>query len=460
MPPRPNVLWMVADDHRFDALGVAGDPVVRTPALDALAAGGVRFGRNYIMGGNSGAVCVPTRACLHTGANVFRACVGSRGDGQPRGGIPTDVPVLAEVMRRAGYRTYATGKWHNDRESFARGFAGGGRIFFGGMSDHYRVPLHDYDPTGAYPPSARRVGEGFSTELFADAAIDFVRSHHGPEPFFLYAAFTAPHDPRTAPPPYARMYDPERIPLPPSFCADHPFDNGDLHTRDEELAPHPRTPAVVRRHMADYYAMVTHLDAQVGRILAALAESGHARDTVVVYTADHGLAVGRHGLLGKQNLYDHSTRVPLILSGPGLPVGRCVDAVTMSYDLFPTLCALTGTPVPETVEGRSLLSLATGERDTLHDSAWAMYRDLQRMVTDGRSKLIRYYRPRGGQSGTDRVQLFDLETDPWETRDLSADPAYGERLRALAGCLERWQVELGDPLAGVPVLPEGVRRQP
>ena len=455
MPGRPNILWMVADDHRFDALGAAGDPVVRTPVLDALAAGGVRFARNHIMGGNSGAVCVPTRACLHTGANVFRACVGTRADQRPANAIPADVPLRGEVLRRAGYRTHATGKWHNDRESFQRAFAGGSRLFFGGMSDHLRVPLHDFDPTGAYPPEAARLGEGFSSELFADAAIDFLRGHRGPEPFLLYVAFTAPHDPRMAPPPYADMYDPGRIPLPPNFCPEHPFDNGHLGGRDEDLAPHPRTPDVVRRHIADYYAMITHLDAQVGRILGALRESGRERDTIVVYTADHGLGVGRHGLLGKQNLYDHSIRVPMILSGPGLPAGRGVNAVTMSHDLFPTLCALTGTPVPATVDGRSMLPLAAGERQVLHDTAWAMFRDVQRMVSDGRWKLIRYYRsPRAGV-GTDRVQLFDLEADPWETRDLSADPAHRDRLRGLAAHLERWQAELGDPLAGVPVLVDG-----
>lgn len=462
---RPNILWMIADDHRFDALGAAGDPVVRTPALDALAAGGVHFRRNYIMGGNSGAVCVPTRASILTGVNPLRAHVGSRPDGPPGAGIAPDLPTLPAVLRREGYRTFAIGKWHNDREGFARGFAGGRHLFFGGMSDHRRVPVHAYDPTGAYPPDARRIAEGFSSELFADAAIAFLRDQgaaldagrgsgpEAPEPFCLYVAFTAPHDPRMAPSPYAEMYPPEAVPLPPNFCPDHPFDNGDLHTRDEELAPHPRTPETVRRHIADYYAMVSHLDAQVGRILAALRATGRDRDTIVVYTADHGLALGRHGLLGKQNLYDPSVRVPLILSGPGLPPGRRVEALSMSYDLFPTLCALTGTPVPATVEGRSLLPLATGAQAVLHESAWAMYRYLQRMVTDGRWKLIRYYRSERG--GTDRLQLFDLQDDPWEMRDLSAEAVQAPRLRALAERLRGWQDALGDPLASVPVLPAG-----
>ncbi len=455
MPVRPNILWMVADDHRFAALGFAGDPVVQTPHLDSLAAGGVFFGRNYIMGGNTGAVCVPTRASLLTGANPIRAHLGSRDFASSGNGIPEELPILPELLRGAGYRTYAVGKWHNDKESFARGFAGGRRLFFGGMSNHRMVPLHDYDPTGAYPQSAAAVGQGFSTELFADAAIDFLRGHRGPEPFCLYVAFTAPHDPRMAPPPYATMYDPLRIPQPENFLPEHPFDNGELHVRDEQLAPFPRTVETVRRHIADYYGMITHLDANVGRVLAALRECGHTEDTVVVYTADHGLAVGRHGLFGKQNLYDPSVRVPLILAGPGLPRGGRVEALTQSYDLFPTLCALTGTQVPPTVEGRDLVPLAHGQRPTLHQSAWAMYRDVQRMVTDGRWKLIRYYRSERRRSGTECIQLFDLETDPWEMHDQSPDPAQADRVRALADCLARWQAELGDPLAGAPVLPDG-----
>ena len=455
MAARPNILWMVADDHRFDALGAAGDPVIRTPNLDALVARGTLCARNYMMGGNSGAVCVPTRASLLTGANPVRAHVGSRLVEGSGGGIAPDLPTLPEVLAGVRYRTFAVGKWHNDRQSFARSFAGGARLFFGGMSDHRAVPMHEYDAAGEYLERDRRPAEGFSSELFADAAIDFLRGYRGPDPFCLYVAFTAPHDPRTPPPPYGAMYDPDAIPLPDNFLPAHPFDNGEMQVRDERLAPFPRTQAAVRRHTADYYGMITHLDANIGRMLATLEAVGHREDTVVVYTADHGLAVGRHGLMGKQNLYDHSVRVPLILAGPGLPRGRRVERLTQSYDVFPTLCALTDTPVPRTVEGRSLLPLARGQEAAGHDSAWAMYRDVQRMVTDGRWKLIRYYRSLRRGSGTDRIQLFDLESDPGETRDLAGSPGSAERIHALAQRLGRWQLEVGDPLVGLPVLPAG-----
>lgn len=264
-----------------------------------------------------------------------------------------------------------------------------------------------------------------------------------------------PHDPRTAPREYADRYDPDRISLPPNALLEHPFDNGEMRNRDEQLAPWPRTPDIVRRHIADYYAMISHLDAQIGRVLDALTASGRAENTIIVYTADHGLAVGQHGLMGKQNLYDHSVRIPLILGGPGLPAGQQIHALTALADLFPTLCDLTGTPIPATVESQSLMPLVTGERERVRGHVCAIYKDVQRMVSDGRWKLIRYYQSAGQQVGTDCLQLFHLAEDPWETRDLAGDPRQQDRLRQLARALEDWQRRVGDPLADHPVLLAG-----
>lgn len=456
MSERPSILFMIADDHRFDAIRAHGDRVVQTPVLDGLVESGVSFGRAHTMGGLVGAVCVPSRAALLTGANAFRASA-SRVAGDNAGAMvlnPT-LATLPATLRRAGYRTHAIGKWHNDKASFAAGFAGGGRLFFGGMSDHRRVPIHDFDPAGAYPEAASRVADGFSTEIFADAAVRFLGEYRGADPFFLYLAFTAPHDPRTPPAPFADRYEPDRIPLPPNVLPEHPFDNGMLRGRDERLAPWPRTPDLVRRHLADYYGMIGHLDAQVGRVFDALAASGRAEETIVVYTADHGLAVGQHGLLGKQNLYEHSVRIPMILSGPGLPAGRRVAALAYLADLFPTLCDLTGTPVPDTVESESLLPLVTGTRERIRDRVFGVCLNLQRMVSDGDWKLIRYYRSEERSEGTDRLQLFHLAEDPSETRDLAADPDQRPRLRQLAAELTAWQRQVGDPLADLPVIPSG-----
>jgi arylsulfatase A-like enzyme len=441
---RPNVLFIIADDHRADALGCAGDPTVRTPYLDALAERGVTFDRTYHMGGLSVAVCVPARAALLTGTNPFSASTSQRVDDLPGlMALRPELPTLPETLQRAGYHTHGIGKWHNDPASFARSFTSAARVFFGGMSEHTRVPLHDEDPTGKYPAEARYIGEEFSTELFCDAAMQFLNGYQDEQPFFLYLALTSPHDPRTPPPPYDQMYEAARMPLPPNVLLEHPFDNGEMRVRDELLAPFPRPPEVVRQHLADYYGMITHHDAWLGRLFDVLQARGHADNTIVVYTADHGLAVGQHGLMGKQNLYEHSVRVPLIVGGPDLPRGQRVDGLTYTPDVYPTLCELAGVAVPPTVEMRSLLpAIASGNG---HDSVCSVYKDRQRMVSDGTWKLIRYYRAPELGVGEDRVQLFNVAADPWETRDRSTEPEQMETLHNLAAALTRWQHAENDP---------------
>ena len=310
---RPNVLFMIADDHRWDAIGGMGDPTVKTPTMDSLIARGTTFRQTHIMGSLVGAVCVPSRAAVLTSANLFRS-----GGNQ----INRDLAVWPRVMREAGYHTFFSGKWHNDRQTFTDSFDDGAKIFFGGMSDQYKVPVFDFDPTGKYPSDTRYIGEKFSTELFTDAAVQFVENYDETDPFFLYLSFTSPHDPRTAPGEYATMYSPEDIPVPENFLPEHPFDNGEMRIRDEVLAPFPRTPEIVQQHIADYYGMITHMDAEMGRVLQTLEATGHLENTIIIYTADHGLAVGQHGLLGKQNLYNHSIHVPSIFAGPGIPEGE------------------------------------------------------------------------------------------------------------------------------------------
>jgi arylsulfatase A-like enzyme len=448
MNEQPNIIFLLADDHRGDAVHAFGNPELQTPALDGLAERGVSFRRAYTMGGMSPAVCIPSRAALLTGANPLRASLHPvPGDGPGSLTINPALATLPEALRASGYHTYGVGKWHNDQASFTRGFANGSRLFFGGMGDQWRVPTSDYDATGHYPSAARTIREQFSSDLFADAGVAFLRDYQGDAPYFLYVAFTAPHDPRTAPAEFVALYDPRRIALPPNFLPEHPFDNGELRVRDELLAPFPRPPEVIRRHIAAYYAMISSLDAQIGRILAALAERGDADNTIIVYTADHGLAVGQHGLLGKQNLYEHSIRVPRIMAGPGLPASKEVSALTHHGDVFPTLCALTGLPIPSTIEGQSLLPLLTNDGAPWRDSVFAMYKDVQRSVSDGAWKLIRYYRSGDQTVGSDRSQLFHLTDDPWEMHDRSSSPTHEERLRRLAAEMAAWQRRTGDLLA-------------
>jgi arylsulfatase A-like enzyme len=279
--------------------------------------------------------------------------------------------------------------------------------------------------------------------LFANEAIDYLGRRDGDEPFFLYVAFTSPHDPRMAPEPFAGMYDPADVELPPNFAPQHPFDLGDYHIRDEQLAAFPRTKDEVRRHIADYYAMITHQDHHMGRILDALRDRGEHDNTIIIYTGDHGLSVGQHGLLGKQNMYDHSVRVPLIIAGPDLPRGQTIHALSLTMDLYPTLCELVGSRVPDQVQARSLLPLINGRHDEVRTHVGCFYRMLQRMITDGRWKLIQYHAHEG--QGSERRQLFDLAVDPWELHDLAADLEHRSRLDTLSEAMRQWQQERGDP---------------
>ena len=431
---RPNVLFFFTDDQRFDTIAALGNEHVITPTLDSLVANGTTFLNAYIMGGTSGAVCMPSRAMLHTGRTLFH--IDRQGQD-----IPTGHAMMGEAFQRAGYHTFGTGKWHNGRAAYARSFTHGGRAFFGGMSDHWQVPLNPFDPTGEYPEDKiyHETGQ-HSSDLFCGQAVEFLQqTANDPTPFFAYVSFTAPHDPRDTHPKYHAMYDPAKLPTPENFMPEHPFDNGDMRIRDEKLAPWPRTPEIVRRHIADYYAMITHADAQIGRVIETLKETGRYDNTIIVFAGDNGLGLGRHGLMGKQNLYEHSIHVPLILAGPGVPRGQKREAFAYLLDIFPTLCDLTGIARPQTVEGRSLAPVLADPAATVRDTMLFAYRHLHRAARDERWKLIEYV-----VEGKRTTQLFDLQADPFELTDLVEDPACAEHLQRLRKEVGRWRSELDD----------------
>jgi len=449
--PRPNVVFFFTDDQRFDTIQALGNPEIHTPHIDSLVRNGTTFTNGYIMGGTSGAVCMPSRAMLMSGRTLFHL----EGQGQS---IPAEHAMLPETLRQAGYDTFGTGKWHNGAGAYARCFTHGGQIFFGGMHDHWNVPACDFDPSGRYPEPRElqaRFGEvrwngrakfdhiepgRHSSELFGDATCDFLQKHEGDKPFFAYCSFMAPHDPRETYKRYHDMYAPEEIRLPENYMPEHPFDNGEMTIRDEKLAPWPRTPEEVRRHIAEYYAMITHADAAVGRVLATLESTGHAEGTIVVFAGDNGLAVGRHGLMGKQSLYDHSVHVPLIMSGPGVPKGEKRDALCYLLDIFPTLCDLTGVPVPGSVEGKSLVPAMRDPDEKIREALLFAYTKLHRGAMDGDGKKLIEYVVNGERT----TQLFDLQSDPWELHNLADDPASADDLARLRAELLRWREELDD----------------
>ncbi|MEZ5396378.1 MAG: sulfatase-like hydrolase/transferase, partial [Bryobacterales bacterium] len=374
---QPNVLFLFADDQRADTIAAWGNPNIQTPNLDRLVRAGYSFRNNYCLGGNSGAVCVFSRAMLNSGKAYFR--------------IPMDLDgekTLGEQLRAAGYRTYGTGKWHNQRPAWLRSFDQGKSIMFGGMSDHTNVPVEDLGADGKLKSGNNE--RKFSSQLFADNIIDFLDNYPDDKPFYAYAAFTAPHDPRQPPYRYRELYYRARPPLPVNFLPQHPFDNGNMAGRDEELGPWPRTAVVVSDQLAEYYGMVTHLDEQIGRILEALERSGKAENTYVIYSADHGLAVGSHGLLGKQNIYEHSMKSPLIVRGPDVPAGQSTQAMTYIHDIFSTVLGLAGADKPANLDSLDLRPLWTGKKPKNRDAIMLSFRNVQRSIRDDRWKLIRY----------------------------------------------------------------------
>lgn len=445
---RPNILFILTDDQRFDTIRALGNPEIITPNLDYLVARGAAFTQAHIPGGSSGAVCMPSRAMIHSGRRLYDIA----GEG---GTIPPEHVTLGEALRAGGaggesYYCFGTGKWHNGPPAFTRSFDAGDNVFFGGMWDHWNVPTCRYDPTGQYDNEINFVGNFWqsnsvtrvhcdkfnpgvhSSELLTQTTLDALDSLPGDRPFFIYTAYLAPHDPRTMPRRFEQMYDPERISLPPNYAREH-FDYGVHSIRDEVLAAYPRDDAEVRRHIAQYYAMITHLDYQIGRIIDALRARRLLDDTIIVLAGDNGLACGQHGLMGKQSLYEHSVRVPLLISGPGVPRGLRVDRYVYLMDIYPTLCELAGVPIPASVQGVSFARMLSDPGYVTHTALYMMYCDLIRAVQDDRYKLIEY---RNGPCGP-RRELFDLKSDPWETRNLYGRPDCAQIVRSLLELRDR-----------------------
>jgi len=468
MPGKPpNIILTIADDQRGTAIGCAGRELVQTTAMDALAARGVRFAQAQHLGSCHGAICAPSRAMLMTGIPYFKLDPALLDEH----GLPKDrevfiPPTLGRKLRGAGYHTFATGKWHNGAHTLHPSFDSGANLFFGGMADHWFTPVYDFDPSGKYPRETLRTADGFSTEVFANSAIDFIRSRKGnDQPFFCYCAFTAPHDPRTPPDKWRRKYKPTDIPLPPNVVPGQPFDRkfwdrsdeaareeiliAHAHTRvwgrDERLLGTPRDLNEIKRSMAEYYGMISHMDEWIGRIHQAAEEIGELENTIIIHTGDHGLAVGQHGLLGKQNLYQHSLNVPLIMAGPGIPRGLVSDALCYQHDLHPALLELARIGNTQPAPFQSLLPLMKNESGGRAHIASA-FETTQRAIRDSRYKLIEYT-----LNGEKCSQLFDLENDPWETRDLSGDAQHKAVIETLRNELRRWQEQVGD--SGAPALP-------
>lgn len=441
----PSFLFLIADDLTFRAIHTLNNSEVKTPHMDSLARRGCAFTHCFHQGSWQPAVCVASRTMLNTGLTAFRA---QR--------LVEKTPLWGETLGAAGYDTCLIGKWHISRTTQERSFKETGPLspgmFESGPSAYNRPsPGNTWTPwdrslkgqwlhTSEWQKTNSKDEVKHSARIWSESAADqIVRQAGRDSPFFIYVGFNSPHDPRQAPKEFVDLYPKERIQVPPNYLPEHPFDQGDHRGRDEVLAPFPRTREAVQVHRSEYYAHITYLDAQIGRILDALEKSGKAGNTYVILTADHGLAVGQHGLMGKQNLYDHSTRMPLLIAGPGVPRGKKVDAMVYQHSMFATTCELAGVPVPKTVEFPSLVDLIKGKGSEKHDAVFSFYRNFQRAVRTKNHKLIVYPEARV-------TQLFDLKKDTWEMRNLADKPEYAGVKHALLERLNQFQRELEDDL--------------
>lgn len=400
---RPNVLFLFTDDQRADTIHALGNDLIQTPNLDRLVNDGLVFHNAYCMGSTSGAVCQPSRHMMHSGMSLFRY------DTNKREG------TFGDVMRKAGYETYHQSKTGNTPHNYHKAF------------EH-----------SSYLNDEKERTSGHHGRTAASDAITFLKDTWDKErPFFMYIGFAGPHDPRVAADEWLGLYRRDAIPLPNNYAAFHPFNNGELLVRDERLAPWPRTEDVVRKHLHDYYGCISSIDYSIGRIFATLEELGQFDNTIIVFSSDHGLAVGSHGLFGKQSLYKHSMNSPLIFAGPGIPHGES-EALGYLMDIFPTVVDLVGETPSSDLDGESLAPVIRGEANEGRDTIFLAYKDVQRAVRKGPWKLLRYPK-------VDVTQLFNLDSDPDEMHNLADDTAYADKVTEMMALLEEQQKMFDDP---------------
>ncbi len=446
---KPNILFIFADDMTYDAIRAVGNEEIETPALDRLVKSGTTFTHAYNSGSWSGAVCVASRTMLMTGRQLWHA-QKVFANKKLMSEFVDKQRLWPQLLEKEGYRTYMSGKWHVKADA-AKVFNVARHVRPGmprSVKKAYNRPLEGKpDP---WDPADKSIGgfwEGGKhwSEVQADDAVGYLQeAGKSDQPFFIYLAFNAPHDPRQAPQEYLDKYPASKIKVPESFLPRYPYCDqiGNPHKlRDENLAPMPRTKHAVQVHRREYYAIITHMDAQIGRVLAQLEKSGKKNNTYIVFTADHGLAVGKHGLFGKQNMYDHSVRVPFIVVGPGVAKGARIDAPIYLQDVIPSSLDWAGAKTPEHVQFKSIQPHLAGKGKE-RAYVYGAYLAVQRSITSGGYKLIVY------PKANNRIRLYHVSDDPHELKDLLEEGGEVAERQAsrLLELLRKAQPEFGDTL--------------
>ncbi len=423
---RPNILFLFSDQHRADALSCAGDPNVETPHLDALAGQGIRLANAY----SNTPLCSPFRATLYTGRYITTHGVTSLF-------VPLlpRQPTLPQILREAGYHTSHMGKWH----------LAGGDCPSHFVSPYFRPGWDDWlGWDNSNEPFATEYGVGdqpapllvfdrFQTDALADLTIEWLRVKDRRKPWFHVMSFEPPHPDRfcryVAPEPYMAMYRHRPLSLPNSFERSG--------TEDFE------------GQLRGYYAMIRNMDDNIGRVLRALEETGQRDNTIVVYFSDHGDLLGNHGLRQKSRPEEESARIPFIVRWPrGIPASRLSPALFSGVDILPTVLGLAGVPCPESVEGRDASPVLRGEREAVNEDVLLQFES--NFFSHRRDESLCFRALRHGpwkytvflERGPS--QLFNLDDDPNERRNLIADPGASAVRTLLDTRLRARCAEIGD----------------
>ena len=424
-----NVLFLFPDQMRAHAMGCMGNPDVKTPNLDRLASEGVLF-RNHVA---NSPVCCPARAIILTGKYAHT-----------NGMVANDLRLresetsVAELFAMAGYRAGFVGKWHLDGGPRQPGWVPPGsrrqgfEFWAANQVSHAHFDTHYFrdDPE---PIEIKT----FEAEVWTDLGIEFLRqTRDDSRPFFLTVQMGPPHDPYLAPDHYMSMYDPESIALRPNFA-------GDDSARDLEPSPYVKTPG--RKEIAAYYAMVTAVDDQVGRILAELDGLGLRDDTLVIVSSDHGDMLGSHGARLKRKPWEESILVPGIVRHPRAPSGRETDALFSHVDIAPTLLSLCGLEVPPEMQGTDLSPVVLGDSTLGPDVAYLqIFGPFLAGGVDGAWRGVRTRRYLYARTAEAPWLLYDLASDPYQLDNLVDRPEAGGILAELESELAGWMDRTGD----------------
>lgn len=431
-PPRPNLLFLITDQQTAGALSCAGNPHLKTPNLDRLAARGVRFEKSYC----TNPLCCPSRTSFFTSRMPHELGVNGNTDAEI---AAKGVPTMGELFQAAGYETAYAGKWHLQVPFPA---------FKNGKMPGFTVlPLAGRDP---HQIDKETDGKGLTVDPnTANAAIDFLKQPHS-KPFLLVVSILNPHDICEYPECSAlrNLLPKDPAQLPPA--RPNLRDTGKLPKALERALAHADwTEQQWREYLWVYYRLAEIADAEAGRVLDALDQTGLAASTVVLFTSDHGEMMGSHGMITKQKLYEEAAAVPFIVATPQTKAAVNPQHLVSGLDVLPTLLDYAGISAPDTLRGRSLRPLVDGKSVPWREFVAAESRAIgdARMIRTDRYKLIAF------GTGEPREQFFDLEKDPGELTNLVAGPALAGEVDRHRKLLEQWMKDTGDADFGKLPLP-------